>query len=46
MKHTLIEVLVGWSFVLLVDLGVTFLFYKTAQNSVSKRKTLTPTPED
>jgi len=42
MTNTLLEVLTGWSFVLLVDLGVLYLFYKTAQNSVSKGKTLTP----
>ena len=35
----LLEVLFGWSFVLVVDLGVVFLFYKVATNSVSKKDT-------
>jgi len=42
MNHTLIEVLAAWFFVVLVDVGVVFLFYRTAENSVSKGKTLTP----
>jgi hypothetical protein len=41
MSHTITEVVLGWLFVLTIDLGVVFLFYKTAQNSVSKGKTLT-----
>lgn len=37
MNNSLIEVLIGWSFVVAVDLSVTYLFYNLA-NSVSKQK--------
>lgn len=33
MQHSLIQVLMAWSFVLMVDLAVTYLFFKTATRS-------------
>jgi len=37
MKHSLLEVITGWSFVAFVDLFVIFIFTKIARNSVSKK---------
>jgi hypothetical protein len=37
MKHSLLEVITGWSFVVFVDLFVFFIFTKIARNSVSKK---------
>lgn len=39
MKHSIFEVLFGWFFIVVVDLSVLTLFYRTAtKNSVFIRK--------
>lgn len=38
MRHSFLDVLCGWLFVLFVDLSVLYLFYKISKNSVLKPK--------
>lgn len=38
MKHSLFDVITGWSFVVFVDLLVLFIFAKIAQKSVLNTK--------
>jgi len=38
MKHSFLDVITGWSFVITIDLLVLFIFTKIARNSVLNTK--------